>query len=91
MYTDYFQQYYDVGLDPYNRDDLDTNFYKFNIFDNPTITEEAFEKLLKQYDSLNAKQELYGEFINLYESLVYREFDRGVHLVEHTPVDPEQI
>ncbi len=91
VYTDYFQQYYDVGLDPYNRDDLDTNFYKFNIFDNPAITEEAFEKLLKQYDSLNAKQELYGEFVNLYESLVYREFDRGIHLVDNTPADPENI
>ncbi|MHA1410268.1 MAG: hypothetical protein ACTSQY_08210 [Candidatus Odinarchaeia archaeon] len=40
------------------------------------MTADAVEKLRNQYSPLMAKQELDGEFVNLYESLVYRDFDR---------------
>lgn len=55
-------------------------YIRFNIRDNPTISDEAVEALRNQYDTLTAKQELDGEFVNLYESLVYREFNKDIHI-----------
>lgn len=63
LYEDYFQKPLDH-----------VDYIKFNIFDNPIITKDAFDRLLKSYDPILARQELFGEFVNLRENQVYYAF-----------------
>jgi hypothetical protein len=41
---------------------------------NPIINEETYMKIAATYDELMVKQELDGEFVDLYDSLVYHAF-----------------
>jgi phage terminase large subunit len=47
---------------------------KYHLEYNPTISQEAIERLLSEYDELTARQELYAEFVDLYQNRVCREF-----------------
>jgi len=49
-------------------------YVKFQLTDNPIITKEAIERLYESYDPLLAKQELEGEWVNLFENQVYYAF-----------------
>jgi len=70
IYKDYFE----------NGTLNDVDYFQFNIFDNPEMTIEAYEKLKEQYDFLTAEQELHGKFVDLYTSRIYREFDKNIHV-----------
>ena len=54
----------------------DTEFIKYEIFDNPIITEEAVERMKATLDPLLVRQEIYGEWVNLTASAVYYAFKR---------------
>ena len=63
FYWDYFST---------KRDDV--NYITFNLRDNPIITEEAIQRLKVSYDPLLYRQEILGEFVNLYQHRVYHAF-----------------
>ena len=50
------------------------DYIKFSISDNPIITEEAVNALRKQLDPLLARQEIDGEWVNLFSDRVYHGF-----------------
>jgi PBSX family phage terminase large subunit len=49
-------------------------YIKFSIYDNPIITEEAVERLKQSYDPLLYRQEILGEWVNLFKNQVYYSF-----------------
>ena len=51
-----------------------TKYIKFQLTDNPIITQEAITRLYESYDPLLAKQELEGEWVNLFANQVYYAF-----------------
>jgi len=51
-----------------------TKYIKFKLTDNPIITTAAIERLYESYDPLLAKQELEGEWVNLFANQVYYAF-----------------
>ena len=65
----------------------DTEFIKFSIFNNPTITEEAVQRYRASLDPLMARQEIDAEWVNLTENAVYYAFDydSNVRTVKHDP------
>lgn len=53
------------------------DYVQFSIFDNPTITKKVVEELQASMDPLMARQEIFGEFINLTENTVYHSFSEA--------------
>jgi len=51
-----------------------TTYLKFKLENNPAINEEKIRELRQIYDPLLAKQELEGEWVNLYGDQVYYQF-----------------
>jgi len=49
-------------------------YINFKLTDNPIITSEAIERLYESYDPILAKQELEGEWVNLFENQIYYAF-----------------
>jgi PBSX family phage terminase large subunit len=72
VYQDYFE----------NGQREDTDYFHFDIYDNPLVKKEAVNKLLSQYDELTARQEIWGEWVSLFEDRVYKSFDKEIHLKE---------
>lgn len=69
------------------KDNCDYIYY--NLRDNPEIQEEAIIRLYSSLDPLTAKQELEGEWVNLYEDLVYYSFSQaniGATSYKPTPI-----
>jgi PBSX family phage terminase large subunit len=57
-------------------EDANTEIVHFDIFNNPTVTEDAVENLKTHYDPLLFRQEILGEWVNLLEHQVYHSFSR---------------
>jgi hypothetical protein len=53
-------------------------YIKFSIQDNPLITNEAVEHLRRTLDPLLARQEIDGEWVNLFQNQVYYSFSDDV-------------
>jgi len=73
-----------------------TEIIRYNIRDNPIITQDAIDYLYSVYDPRLIKQELEGEFINLSNELVYYSFNRDVNCFDTLPghdglIDPIYI
>lgn len=68
LYEDYFSN----GLRP------DVDYIKFHITDNPIITTDAIDRLKASYDPLLFKQEVLGEWVNLFKSQVYYCFNEEI-------------
>lgn len=47
---------------------------KYKLTDNPVITQESIDRLLKDYDPLLARQELYAEWVPLTDTVVFYSF-----------------
>lgn len=82
MYEDYFSSGYKSSV----------KYIKFNLRDNPIITEEAICRLYESYDPLLAKQELEGEFVNLFSSQVYYSFNElNIGSYPPDPISPVYV
>jgi PBSX family phage terminase large subunit len=64
-------------------------YIKFSIFDNPIITEDAVERLRQSYDPLLFKQEILGEWVNLFKQQIYYSF--GEENISPAQKDNSQI
>lgn len=58
------------------------DYLDFSIFNNPTIKKETIDRLLARYDPLMARQEIYGEWVNLSTESVYYTFDHIQSIIE---------
>lgn len=56
----------------------------YSIFDNPTITAEAVERIKADYDPLMVRQEIYAEWVNLWNRRVYYAFDEATNVKPFT-------
>ena len=64
----------------------------FKLTDNPIITKTAIDRLRESYDPLLARQEIEGEWVNLYEDLVYHAFSNdNIKPTQHNPNLPVYI
>lgn len=58
---------------------------KAKTLENIFLPQGYYEELLEQYGGINsplARQELFGEFVNLQEGAIYNLFNRGINVVE---------
>ena len=62
--------------------DTDTELFKFEIRQNPKVSDEYVTRLLATYDPLLARQEIYGEWVDLHENRVYHQFDAQHHVMD---------
>lgn len=65
----------------------DVAYLKFSILDNPIISQEAVERLKRSYDELMYRQEILGEFINLFQNQVYYSFS-DLNVIDEYYYDP---
>lgn len=82
LYEDYFAKGQIDGI----------RYIRFSIYDNPIISKEAVERLKKSYDPLLFKQEVLGEWVNLYTNQVYYSFgEENICQYEYDPESPVYI
>lgn len=67
-----------------------TEIFRYSIWDNPAITDEAVRHLKSIYSELMYRQEVSGEFVSLNTNAVYYEFSFEKNVTEEAvlPFDP---
>ena len=60
---------------------------RYKLTDNPIITKEAIDNLLQEYDPLMCQQELFAEWVNLYQNRIIYSFDRSIN-VQPVKINP---
>ncbi|BDQ01937.1 MAG: hypothetical protein KatS3mg036_0491 [Ignavibacterium sp.] len=82
LYQDYFSKGQLSGV----------RYIRFSIYDNPIITAEAVKRLEQSYDPLLFKQEVLGEWVNLFNNQVYYSFSEdNITYYEYDQTQPVYI
>lgn len=74
-----YQEYF---ADQKESEHQNTEYVKYEVYDNPLITKEAVDDLRLLYDPLMARQEIDGEWVNLTADRVYYAFDPQINVRE---------
>lgn len=82
--TNGFNHFYDLCNK--ELEDKDYKTFHFTSYDNPHLDPEEIEKIKSEMTEDRAAQEIYAEFKKK-EGLVYKEFNRDIHLTEDEPYD----
>ena len=86
LYIRYFKE---KNLEPTFQGIYDgTEYIRYKIFDNPIITQEAVDEVAKDSDPLLYRQEVLGEFVNLFANRVYYTFGEA-NITDSAVYDPE--
>lgn len=80
--TNGFNHFYDLCNKELSDPDYKT--FHFTSYDNPHLAREEIEKIKSEMTEDRAAQEIYAEFRKK-EGLVYKEFDRALHLFQGEP------
>jgi phage terminase large subunit len=64
--------------------DPDWQYFHFTTYDNPFLDRQEIDQTKNEMDSDSFAQEMLGEFRKM-SGLIYKEFDRRVHMVEVNP------
>lgn len=78
-----YKQYFGPDAKPH----ANTQFFRYEIFDNPLITQEAVDRLKADLDPIRVRQEIYAEWVNLTEDRVYYAFDDEKNVREYDPIN----
>jgi hypothetical protein len=81
-----FNHFYDL----YNTEDEDYQSFHFTSYDNPHIPHEEIDKAKAEIGEDRFAQEYMADFRKM-EGLVYREFDRKIHVKERELIGYEEI
>jgi len=83
---DGFNWLYDVVIEEGEKNKV--KLYRARTDQNIYLGKEFYERLKDTYDERFAKQELYGEFLDVFAGQAYWNFTRKEHVVENLPYDP---
>lgn len=79
--------YDQIYLNPTNDPEIFCMFMEWQ--DNPFLPKEEIDRLTASLSPEELENRRYGRFVNLSNSLVYKEFDEQVNVIEPFPVPPE--
>ncbi len=83
-----FNHFYDLSL--MEGKDKDWKYFHFTSYDNPFLPVEELAKMKSELPEDRYAQEVLGEFRKK-EGLVYKEFDRALHVVQEVPNNLEVV
>ena len=68
--------------------EIDIKTFKFNIYDNPSLSKEYIDSISSEYKGLWYKRFIQGDWV-IADGTVYDFFDESIHVISHKPYEAD--